>query len=155
MALTTTTVCLPAATRPATMEAVRLIAVGSSTDVPPNFITTRLMRCSCPQGLKPTSISNPSGRAETVLIEIFHCRLDLGARDGVRLPSLRTSGRLPPVAGDRLQLSEAGEQLCVQDRRAGGSAHRVMREQHELPVKQAAGAQAAHCHSHSSLPIAV
>src|SRR5579862_9872298 len=45
MALTTTTVCLPAATRPATMAAVRLMAVGSSTEVPPNFITTRLMRC--------------------------------------------------------------------------------------------------------------
>jgi hypothetical protein len=44
MALTTTTGCLPRATRPATMAAVRRMAAGSSTDVPPNFITTRLMR---------------------------------------------------------------------------------------------------------------
>jgi hypothetical protein len=44
MALTTTTGCLPRATRPATMAAVRLMAAGSSTEVPPNFITTRLMR---------------------------------------------------------------------------------------------------------------
>src|SRR5208337_4645235 len=43
-ALTTTTGCLPMATRPATMAAVRLMAAGSSTDVPPNFMTTRLMR---------------------------------------------------------------------------------------------------------------
>ena len=58
MALTTTTVCLPAATRPATMAAVRLMAVGSSTEVPPNFITTRLMRSLFrPQGLKPLILS--------------------------------------------------------------------------------------------------
>ena len=44
MALTTTTGCLPWATRPATMAAVRPMAAGSSTEVPPNFITTRLMR---------------------------------------------------------------------------------------------------------------
>src|SRR6266571_6376823 len=44
MALTTTTGFLPWATRPATIAAVRLMAAGSSTDVPPNFITTRLMR---------------------------------------------------------------------------------------------------------------
>jgi hypothetical protein len=44
MALTTTTGCLPSATRPATMAAVRPMAAGSSTDVPPNFITTRFMR---------------------------------------------------------------------------------------------------------------
>ena len=43
MALTTTTGFCPA-TRPATMAAVRPMAAGSSTDVPPNFITTRLMR---------------------------------------------------------------------------------------------------------------
>ena len=44
MALTTTMGCLPRATRPATMAAVRRMAAGSSTDVPPNFMTTRLMR---------------------------------------------------------------------------------------------------------------
>src|SRR6202041_356824 len=44
MALTTTTACLPWAMRPATMAAVRPMAAGSSTDVPPNFMTTRLMR---------------------------------------------------------------------------------------------------------------
>ena len=44
IALTTTTGCLPCATRPATMAAVRPMAAGSSTEVPPNFMTTRLMR---------------------------------------------------------------------------------------------------------------
>jgi hypothetical protein len=44
MALTTTTGLLPIATRPATMAAVRPMAAESSTDVPPNFITTRFMQ---------------------------------------------------------------------------------------------------------------
>jgi hypothetical protein len=35
---------LPWATRLATIAAVRRMAAGSSTEVPPNFITTRLMR---------------------------------------------------------------------------------------------------------------
>jgi len=43
MALTTTTGRLPAAKRPATMAAERPMAAGSSTDVPPNFMMTRLM----------------------------------------------------------------------------------------------------------------
>jgi hypothetical protein len=47
MAETTTTGLLPAATRPATIPAVRAMAVASSTDVPPNFITTRLIQLSC------------------------------------------------------------------------------------------------------------
>src|SRR6202041_649121 len=55
-ALTTTTGCLPSAMRPATMPAVRLIAAGSSTEVPPNFITTTLMRdfsfSSCGSGMR-------------------------------------------------------------------------------------------------------
>ena len=45
MALTTTTGLLPPAARPATIAAVRPIAAGSSTDVPPNFITTRFISC--------------------------------------------------------------------------------------------------------------
>ena len=46
MALTTTTGLLPPATRPATMAAVRPMAAASSTDVPPNFITTMLIETS-------------------------------------------------------------------------------------------------------------
>ncbi len=41
IALTTTMGCNPLRTRPATISAVRRIATASSTEVPPNFITTR------------------------------------------------------------------------------------------------------------------
>ncbi len=58
MAETTTTGRLPWATRPATIEAVRLMAVASSTDVPPNFMTTRLIQYF-PQGLKPRYYDGP------------------------------------------------------------------------------------------------
>src|SRR3954467_6867559 len=84
MALTTTTVCLPAATRPATMEAVRLMAAGSSTEVPPNFITTRLMRCCRTSGQQPVSIANLFGTIEVVpcqylVADRIYARLDVSA----------------------------------------------------------------------------
>src|SRR6202041_2985588 len=113
MALTTTTACLPWAMRPATMAAVRPMAAGSSTDVPPNFMTTRLMR------IFPSSS---------------------GARGGY---------------GHGLKLSQAGEQLCVQDGGAGGSANGVVREHGELPVEYRAGAQAADGDGHAVAAIAV
>src|SRR5580698_1524885 len=54
MALTTTTGLLPWLTRPFTMSAVRLMAAGSSTEVPPNFITTRFI-CKLPNGSAETA----------------------------------------------------------------------------------------------------
>src|SRR5580658_9452514 len=113
MALTTTTGCLPCATRPATMAAVRPMAAGSSTEVPPNFMTTRLMR------IFPSSS---------------------GARGGY---------------GHGLKLAQAGEQLCIQNGGAGGSANGVVREHGELPVEHRAGAQAAHGNGHAVAAVAV
>ncbi len=53
----------------------------------------------------------------------------------------------PPVRADRSvcaeKLSLGGEHLGVEQGRSGGAANRVVREQRELPIEQAAGAQAA------------
>ena len=49
IALTMTTGCRPRAIRPATMSAVRRMATASSTEVPPNFMTTSFMPRRPPQ----------------------------------------------------------------------------------------------------------
>ena len=57
--------------------------------------------------------------------------------------------------GDRFQLTQAGEQLGVQDGGSGGSANGVVREHGELPVEHAAGAQAADGDGHAVAAIAI
>src|ERR1035441_4379077 len=106
--------------RPATIAAVRPMAAGSSTDVPPNFMTTRLMR------IFPSFLASASGAR--------------GSLGGLSY---------------RFQLAQACQQFGVQNSRARGAANSVVRQHHELPVQQAAGAQATHGHRHSIAAIAV
>ena len=123
MALTTTTGCLPMATRPATMAAVRSMAAGSSTEVPPNFITTRLM-------------------PNLPIVLALAAERRLGARG--------SRGR-----SHWFKFAQAGQQLGVEDGGSGGAANGVVREHSELPIEQAAGAQAADGDGHAAAAIAV
>src|ERR1019366_6920544 len=168
IALTITTGCLPMATRPATMAAVRPMAAGSSTDVPPNFITTRLMPIfpsfpcrttsflkgcglshwakflfqmfAFPRRLKPRSFRESYGTAEAVPFQ-NQCHLSVsGARSGL---------------SNRFKLAQAHQQLGVEDGRSGRAAHGVVRKQHELPVKQVAGAQPSNGDRHAVAAVAI
>src|SRR5579862_256042 len=147
MALTTTTGCLPIDTRPATMEAVRLIAAGSSTDVPPNFMTTRLM----PE-LPPFQLERC---AEPPVPEMQVLRLRPPQRPPLRVTAER--GRLHAGCGfgDRFKLAQAGQQLRVEDGRAGRAANGVVRHHGELPVQQSAGAETSDGYAHTATAIAV
>ena len=64
MALTTTTGCSPWLTRPATIRAVRRIALASSTEVPPNFITTSRFMPALPPDRACPAIPAPPRSAE-------------------------------------------------------------------------------------------
>src|SRR5215472_7970878 len=141
MALTTTTGCCER--RPSTMEATRSMALASSTEVPPNFMTI----------IGGTSLDESWER---------RCEQGCCARD----PSLRLkNGR--PQDDARLgeqpallqvhssQVSFGFQQFGIQDGGACGSANRVVRQDCEFPVQYRARTQAPNCCGHARAQIDV
>src|ERR1700761_862571 len=54
-----------------------------------------------------------------------------------------------------VELAEHGQNLCIENRRTGRTAHRVMRQQRELPVEDGAGTQASYGSRHAVAAIKV
>src|ERR1700732_2933085 len=98
MALTTTTGVFPDATRPATIAAVRPMAAASSTDVPPDFMTTRLMRSFSRFKLK--GLGEKSSKAVRDCVPNFE-----------RLLLLQRSG--PVGRGLGIEFAQARQQLRI------------------------------------------
>src|SRR5713101_4922973 len=127
MALTTTTgFC---ACRPFTIAAARSIALASSTEVPPNFITI----------IGDTFFAADRRRATQMKCHI------------------RIFGRCHPQRTQRssIEISLDLEQLGVEQDRAGRPADRVVGKHGELPVQHAAGTQAAHRGRHSVAAVGI
>src|SRR4029077_2721052 len=116
MALTTTTGFF--ATRPFTIVAVRSIALASSTEVPPNFITI----------IEGNRVPERSARLPPAVAGASCPR----QRHGVARKRDRSASPQVPLG---LQ------QLRIQQRRPGCAADRIVRKHRELPIQHLAGAQ--------------
>src|SRR5712692_11571091 len=127
MALTTTTgFC---ACRPFTIAAARSIALASSTEVPPNFITI----------IGDTFFAADRRRAAQM-----ECHI-------------RIFGRCHPQRTQRssIEISPGLEQFGVEQGRAGRPANGVMRKHGELPIQHATRTQAAYRGRHSVAPVGI
>src|ERR1700741_3410871 len=131
MALTTTTGLFP--TRSLTIEAVRSIALASSTEVPPNFMT--IIAHSLAGSYRGQQAKTSIARSE-LLVPIR------GRKTGEARTHSR--GRWPsPEISLRLQ------QLCIEQGRSGRAANRIMRKHGEFPIQHLAGTQTAHRGGHA------
>src|SRR5579862_5673249 len=128
IALTTTTGCWD--WRPWTMEATRSMALASSTEVPPNFMTI-IGGAPSTQGSGCRARDPHSTRSLRSLAQgRLRLRLKTGsAQDDARIPH----GVWLEVPSSQISLGL--EQLCVQDGGSGSSANGVVREHGEFPVE--------------------
>src|SRR5262249_20177920 len=113
----------------------RLMASGSATDVPPNFMTTLTTGSPGRSGLRGTS---PGARRTFDLPDP---------------PGLHDSPGQPDRASSQEPL--ALHQLAVQDRPPGGAANRVVPERDELVVEHRARAQTADGDRHPAAAVDV
>src|ERR1700722_17850490 len=132
MALTTTTgFC---ARRPSTMEATRSMALASSTDVPPNFMT--IMGGSCGLG---SCRRRPSRCARDSSL-----RLQNGSarNDAIGFEEAKIRFRRQRRAQSS-QVAFGLQEFGVEDGDSGGPADRVVGKDGEFPVEDAAGTEGA------------